>query len=233
MKDSLENDPLWIRIRDMDIDGVDRVLPFSRRLARDNGWEQEIANRVIDEYKRFLYLLATQDEPLTPSDQVDQAWHLHLAYSQHYWDVLCGEILGRPLHHGPTEGGSDEQAKFEYWYERTLTRYKHVFGKEPPSDLWPSPAERFRDVEAFQRVNTARTVVFDKQITSAITLVCGIITLICGAFIVEVRVPLFILGGFLLLVAFVTGYQPDDDQGRRDGGGGGGGCGGCGGCGGG
>ena len=232
MNDSLEHDPLWMRIRDMDIDGVDRVLPFSRRLARDNGWEQQYANRVVEEYKRFIYLLATQGEPLTPSDQVDQAWHLHLAYSQHYWDVLCGSILDRPLHHGPTEGGMDEQAKFEEWYSRTLARYEQVFGKPPPSDCWPSPEDRFRDVEAFQRVNTAQKAVFDKGAISVFSLVFGIIVLVCGGLILEYRALLFLLGGVLLVVAFVTGYQPDNDQSKRNGGGGGG-CGGCGGCGGG
>ena len=32
------------------------VLPFVRRLARDNGWSAAYAERVLREYKRFVYL---------------------------------------------------------------------------------------------------------------------------------------------------------------------------------
>jgi hypothetical protein len=49
-------DPLWHRIDAFDLEGVDPALPFSRRLARDNGWTPDYAARVVEEYKRFCYL---------------------------------------------------------------------------------------------------------------------------------------------------------------------------------
>ena len=58
----------------LDESGVD--LPFSHRLARENSWTDEFAARVIREYKRFVYLAMTANHPVTPSDAVDQAWHL-------------------------------------------------------------------------------------------------------------------------------------------------------------
>ena len=136
----------------LDIDGAS--LPFSRRLARENGWTRDYAERVVEEYKRFVYLAMTAGHPVTPSDEVDQAWHLHLTYTQHYWDVMCGEILGRPLHHGPTRGGAQENAKYHDWYSRTLAAYEEAFCERPPADVWPAPADRFAGVESFQRVNT-------------------------------------------------------------------------------
>jgi len=137
---------------DLDVDGAQ--LPFSRRLARDNGWSHDFACRVIREYKRFVYLAMTAGHPVTPSDEVDQAWHLHLAYTRHYWNVMCDEILGAPLHHGPTLGGSEESAKYHDWYSRTLESYEAAFGELPPSDVWPAPSARFDGVDAFQRINT-------------------------------------------------------------------------------
>ena len=99
---------------------------------------------------------------MTPSDQIDQAWHLHLTYSQSYWQEFCPNILQRPLHHSPTQGGTQEKQKFDQWYSRTLSSYQRLFGAEPPTDIWPAPAIRFgRDLH-FTRVNTQQNWVISK-----------------------------------------------------------------------
>ena len=155
---------LWRRLCDYRFDEGDGELPFVRRLARENGWTTAFAHRVIDEYRRFLFLAATGDTPVTPSDQVDQAWHLHLTYTRAYWTRLCRETLGTPVHHGPTRGGRDEARKFDTWYTGTLRRYAETFGEPPPADIWPDPSVRFGvDVE-HRRVNTARHWVIPKPI---------------------------------------------------------------------
>ena len=117
-------------------------LTFVARLARENGWSPEHARRVDREYRRFLYLASTRG-PATPSDAVDQAWHLHLGYTRHYWEEMCGRILGRPLHHEPTEGGPAADRRFRDQYEATLSAYRETFGGVPPADIWPAPARRF------------------------------------------------------------------------------------------
>ena len=94
------------RIETLAIGQIDAALSFEGRLAAENGWTEAFAVRVAREYRRFLALMALSDEQLTPSDAVDQAWHLHLSYSRDYWERFCPDILGRPLHHGPTAGGA-------------------------------------------------------------------------------------------------------------------------------
>jgi hypothetical protein len=143
---------LWSRLETMQIDAPEASLTFTRRLARDNGWSLAHARAVVSEYRRFLYLAARAGHPVTPSDAVDQAWHLHLVYTRHYWGVLCREILGFELHHGPTLGGESEQAKFGNWYERTLDSYRAAFG-EPPVQIWPGVADRFEGAERMQRID--------------------------------------------------------------------------------
>ena len=139
---------LWQAILAYSPGYVDASLGFARRLAEENGWTEEYAQRVVMEYKRFVFLAATREHPVTPSDQVDQAWHLHLTYSRDYWEEFCPGTLGRPLHHDPTRGGSAERAKYFDWYERTLNDYRTVFG-EPPADIWPASAIRF--AQRFER----------------------------------------------------------------------------------
>lgn len=51
-----------------------------------------------------MYLAVRANHPVTPSDEVDQAWHLHLTYSRSYWDEFCGAVLEEVVHHDPTRG---------------------------------------------------------------------------------------------------------------------------------
>lgn len=138
-----DTDPLYARIRAFPMDERPVAYGFLDRLARDNAWSRPYAARVIDEYKKFLYLCATAGVPMTPSREVDEAWHLHLLYTRSYWERLCKQVLGRPLHHHPTQGGAAERAKFHAWYERTLAAYRAAFGAEPPADIWPPASIRF------------------------------------------------------------------------------------------
>lgn len=120
------------------------VFNFSARLAKENGWSRAYTARVIQEYKRFLLLAVHAGHPVCPSEAVDQGWHLHLVYTRSYWQHLCTEVLGRPLHHEPTAGGLDESAKFHLQYEDTLASYRRLFGAEPPADIWPTAEECFK-----------------------------------------------------------------------------------------
>ena len=143
MQGTTEHLELWTRIAAFDLDAVDAELPFSARLARDNGWSRAFAVRAIEEYKRFVFLAMAAGHPVTPSDEVDQVWHLHLCYTRSYWEDLCGEVLRAPLHHGPTRGGAAERARFDDQYRRTLASYEVFFEEPPPVAWWPSPVERF------------------------------------------------------------------------------------------
>ncbi len=76
---------LYRRIEEFSLDQPGAAFPFVTRLARENGWSQDYANRVVGEYKRFAFLTVAAGHSVTPSNQVDQAWHLHLMYTQSYW----------------------------------------------------------------------------------------------------------------------------------------------------
>lgn len=96
---------LWNRIQAFQLDDTNAAFQFSHRLAAENGWNRTYTFRVIEEYRRFLFLCCVSDLPVTPYDAVDQAWHLHLTFTRSYWDHLCKEVLQRNIHHDPTKGG--------------------------------------------------------------------------------------------------------------------------------
>ena len=129
---------LWAALSNMRIEqgGARR---FEDALAAETGWPPLYAERVADEYRRFLYLAATAPFEVTPSQAVDEAWHLHLAYRSHYSDVLCLRILKRPLHHLPGTGDPADEERLAQQYRETRALYEQSFGAPPPPDIWPDP----------------------------------------------------------------------------------------------
>jgi uncharacterized protein (TIGR04222 family) len=81
-------------------------------------------------------------QPVCPSDDVDQAWHLHITRTADY-ERFCREVLGQFLHHRPAEGGRSERERHRTMYTQTLTHYLRAFRTAPPADVWPAAAQRF------------------------------------------------------------------------------------------
>lgn len=158
-------DPEWMNtlakikpiINDFNLDngGANIELTFAKRFARDHLINEPRTLRILKEYRRFFTLMVIRElhselPRLTPSRAVDLMWHQHLIYSRNY-KRLCnhvGATLREPkldlfIHHGPTNGGKEEQAMYEEQYENTLTFYQEVFNEAPPPAIWPRTNERF------------------------------------------------------------------------------------------
>lgn len=150
------------KLEQFQLDSPEATLPFSARLARENNWSPAYAQRVITEYKRFAFLAVAAGHPVSPSEDVDQAWHLHLTYSENYWKKFCPEILGHSFHHHPTRGGQTESEKFNDWYARTLKSYESFFNAPPPPDIWPSPQSRQKEKHDFIRVDREHSWIIPK-----------------------------------------------------------------------
>jgi hypothetical protein len=128
---------LWQRIKDFEIDDPQAAYRFSHKLASQNNWIPAYTQRVIEEYKRFIFLCCISPHGASPSEDVDEAWHLHLTYTDNYWNKFCRETLQKDIHHHPSKGGFNEKHRHEHWYEETLAFYEEVFGEKAPPDIWP------------------------------------------------------------------------------------------------
>jgi hypothetical protein len=177
--------PVWASLFPYDIGPQDAALPFATRLARENGWSAAHAARVIGEYKRFCFLAVTGTGEVTPSDAVDQAWHLHLTYSRDYWERFCPEILGRPLHHGPTAGGGHERHRYFEQYAETLKRYEQVFGEAAPVDIWPGAAQRLLDDPRARRVHPRDAFIIPRRMATWFLLALLLAGAVAIAFVVS------------------------------------------------
>lgn len=152
---------LFEKIQAFELDDNSANFKFSERLARENGWSKTYTHRVIDEYKKFIFLCCISDSGVTPSDPVDQAWHLHLTFTKSYWIDLCQHTLNQQIHHNPTKGGDSEREKFKNYYETSESLYKEKFGIFPPDDIWHHSQKRFSEIQ-FQRITLHRNWVIPK-----------------------------------------------------------------------
>ena len=153
---------LYDRIQAFTFDAPGTTYTFAQRLAKENGWSRAYADRVIGEYRHFAFLAAGAGHPVSPSEAVDQAWHLHLVYTRSYWGEFCSNVLRTPLHHEPSRGGAGELAKFDDWYARTLDSYRRFFGEAPPTEIWPAPNVKARSAVRYEPVDRARHRVIPK-----------------------------------------------------------------------
>lgn len=128
---------LWNKIREFQFDKPGVKLTFAKRLARENSISRQFADEIIDEYRKFIFLCCVSENEVSPSHFVDLAWHLHLTYTRSYWIELCRNTIGRDLHHNPSEGGREEDAKFSNLYKDTLDLYEQYFGSVAPEAIWP------------------------------------------------------------------------------------------------
>jgi len=116
--------------------GGEQAGLFIAKLQLQQGWSREFCIAAIEEYKRFVFLASESSRPISPSTVVDDVWHLHLTFSRCYWNSLCGHILGKDLHHDPTEP-SEASERGRDPYQDTLRAYSDTFGEEAPEEFWP------------------------------------------------------------------------------------------------
>ena len=232
------------RLLSMRIEEPGAARSFEEALADEEGWPRVRAEKVALEYRRFLYLAATSGREVTPSVLVDKAWHLHLTYSRHYWETLCGEMLSRPLHHRPSLGGAFESERHRRQYEDTLALYQATFGTPPPPSVWPRRSRPSHGQQAAKRKGLRRFTWLGSGLLAAIGFWGGVPAFLAALLLIVIVT----LGAAAARNARADGRKGDSGgacgggggvetaawtgDGGGDGAGCGGGCGGCGGCGG-
>jgi hypothetical protein len=154
------NFELLERIERFSFDEGAPALSFVTRLARDNGWTELYAVRVLKEYQRFAFLIVAAGHMTVPSDEVDQAWHQHILFTKS-WAEFCRNVLRKKVNHEPARAGASDGDRFKAGYEQTIDSYRNFFG-EPPTDIWPEAAVRFGSDLHCRRVNTSTHLVIPK-----------------------------------------------------------------------
>jgi len=134
----------WNELRPWDFGEPDAAPGYSfvDKLARNTGWPVNHAKRVVEEFRKYVFILACfAEEVLAPSADVDEAWHLALQFTRRY-ALMCERFLGEFKHHTPSI--SDEnQRQLRLTLDRTLQVYEQLFCQVPPRDIWSSEDRRY------------------------------------------------------------------------------------------
>ena len=119
------NKELWNAILDFQLDQIDEEYGFTIRLIKENFWTKNFADKAILEYKKFMYLAATSDRMVSPSEIIDKVWHLHLVYTKSYADFCT--ILGKQIQHIPSTHKKSQFQRLNLAKQRTTEIYKETF----------------------------------------------------------------------------------------------------------
>ena len=96
------------------------------------------AVEAVEQYKHFLQLKLDEREwtslSLSPSDELDLVWHLHLLQTGDYqWDCMPSD--GHVIEHRSVR---QTQTQYERAHEMHCTRMQHL-GMEVNIFFWPNP----------------------------------------------------------------------------------------------
>lgn len=138
MKRTKTDRRLWHRLEGYSFH--DRPLSGSLvdRLAEETGHSLDVCYTLIEEYRRFMYLVGSTGTELAPSPIVDLVWQMHVSDRTAYFEDFCPRVIGRTVHRPDGDqpqllGFQDDPA-----YGRTLDYYAQEFGR-PQVQFWPDP----------------------------------------------------------------------------------------------
>ena len=127
------NNDLWKSILAFEFDSENDEYGFTVRLSTENNWTTDFTERAILEYKKFMFLAATSDEMVSPSEIVDIVWHQHLIFTISY-QKFC-QLLGKQIQHVPSTHNKADFQTFVNAKERTQILYEEKFDKADES-IW-------------------------------------------------------------------------------------------------
>lgn len=107
--------------------------PICRSLVAKNGWDEDTARDVADEYRKFMAIKAAYPGVRqAPSEVVDEFWHKHLLFLRDY-EQMCLKVNDGLLYHFQC---ADRDFTVSVYTGNTLPALRREFG-ELNSEYWP------------------------------------------------------------------------------------------------
>ncbi len=134
MKRTKTDRRLWHRLEGYSFHERPLTRSLIDRLEDETGHSTDVCYTLAEEYRRYMYLVGSTGDTLSPSPIVDVVWRLHIADKRAYFDDFCPRIIGRTIHHPEDLPPLQDDPA----YERTLEYYAQEFGR-PQVQYWPDP----------------------------------------------------------------------------------------------
>jgi hypothetical protein len=115
-----------------EIDALDFERIKAKLLHRHHGkMTAQAVARAEAGYRQFLKVAAKYpEEPVVPSEEVDEFWHMHILDTQRY-GADCERIFGHFMHHDPYIGidGPEDEARLQEAADRSHALFMREFGE--------------------------------------------------------------------------------------------------------
>jgi hypothetical protein len=138
LKRTKSDRPLWHRIEGYSF----HERPLSRSLVEllgeETGHSVDVCYTLVEEYRRYMYLVGSTGDELAPSPIVDLVWRLHVQDTRAYFDDFCPRVIGRTIYRPEGEQMGSLDFQDDPAYGRTLDYYAQEFGR-PQVQYWPDP----------------------------------------------------------------------------------------------
>lgn len=131
----LEVVPLWELIEKYPLPFGPEYLNYKLK------WDFDYGALALREYKKFAFLALLSNTEVTPSEPIDEVWHLHILHTVDY--AVFARKCGRFLHHSP--GMPSGRPQFNRQYIHTHALYEKVFAAAPPASIWPIHRPRIEE----------------------------------------------------------------------------------------
>lgn len=109
---------------------LQEVPVLTDKIEKGAGVKKAEVQPLLVEVLRFLFLIGTTNQKLTPSHVVDMAWH-ELILCTRLYHRFCEEHFKRFIHHHPGGKESSNQEQFQL----THKLYRELIGV-PPEQFW-------------------------------------------------------------------------------------------------
>ena len=108
------------------------------RLQEETGHSVDVCYTLLEEYRRFIYLVGSTGDVLAPSPIVDVVWRLHAEDAEAYYDDFCPRVIGRTIYRPDGDHSDLLDFQDDPAYGRTLDYYAQEFGRAQVQ-YWPDP----------------------------------------------------------------------------------------------
>ncbi|PXW69199.1 hypothetical protein C7964_103716 [Loktanella sp. PT4BL] len=134
MKPIKKDRKLWHRLEGYSFHERPLTRSLVDRLHEETGHSIDVCYILVEEYRRFMYLVGSTGETLVPSPIVDVVWKMHVQDEKAYFEDFCPRIIGRIIYRpdDPMQFADDPA------YGRTLDHYAEEFGRAQVQ-FWPDP----------------------------------------------------------------------------------------------
>lgn len=114
---------------------------LARRITTDHpGIDEATARRIVGQTAAFIAASGQQPgQSLAPSELVDYGWHAFILHTVDY-AAFCERVVGRFVHHVPTDEDEHLPGGPQATHERTLAAIRSA-GYAVDDELWPDMAD--------------------------------------------------------------------------------------------